>query len=90
TGVGNEIQLTDGIRLLNNTQTIYACKFKGKRFDTGDRLGYVKSIVDFALENETLREDVLEYLREILEADETLKQGKIDIITGSSDEKIIT
>ncbi|HBN04950.1 MAG TPA: UTP--glucose-1-phosphate uridylyltransferase, partial [Bacteroidales bacterium] len=67
-----------------------ACKFKGKRFDTGDRLGYVKSIVDFALENETLREDVLEYLREILEADETLKQGKIDIITGSSDEKIIT
>ncbi|NLN44411.1 MAG: UTP--glucose-1-phosphate uridylyltransferase GalU [Methanosarcina sp.] len=90
TGVGNEIQLTDGIRLLNNTQTIYACKFKGKRFDTGDRLGYVKSIVDFALENETLREDILEYLREILQADESLKQEKIDIITGSSDEKIIT
>jgi UTP--glucose-1-phosphate uridylyltransferase len=66
TGVGSEIQLTDGIRLLNKSQMIYACRFKGKRFDTGDRLGYVKSIVDFALQNENLREDVLEHLREIL------------------------
>ena len=45
---------------------IYACRFKGKRFDTGDRLGYVKAIVDFALKNENLREDVFEYLREIV------------------------
>ena len=66
TGVGSEIQLTDGIRLLNKSQMIYACRFKGKRFDTGDRLGYVKSIVDFALQNENLRDDVLEYLRAIL------------------------
>ncbi len=65
-GVGNEIQLTDGIRILNRSQTIYACRFKGKRFDTGNRLGYVKSVIDFALENENLREDVLEYLRKIL------------------------
>ncbi|WP_440946649.1 UTP--glucose-1-phosphate uridylyltransferase GalU [Methanosarcina sp. T3] len=66
TGVGSEIQLTDGIRLLNRSQMIYACRFKGKRFDTGDRLGYVKSIIDFALLNESLRDDVLEYLQEIL------------------------
>ncbi|MCQ1535109.1 UTP--glucose-1-phosphate uridylyltransferase GalU [Methanosarcina sp. KYL-1] len=65
-GVGNEIQLTDGIRVLNQSQTIYACKFRGKRFDTGDRLGYVKAILDFALENDTLRDDVLEYLGEVL------------------------
>ena len=45
---------------------IYACRFKGKRFDTGDRLGYVKSIVDFALQNEKPQDDVLEYLRKIL------------------------
>ena len=51
---------------------IYACRFKGKRFDTGDRLGYVKSIVDFALKNENLREDVLEYLGEILAAEKDL------------------
>ena len=53
---------------------IYACRFKGKRFDTGDRLGYVKSIVDFALKNENLREDVLEYLGEILAAEKDLAE----------------
>jgi UTP--glucose-1-phosphate uridylyltransferase len=69
TGVGSEIQLTDGIRLLNKSQMIYACKFKGKRYDTGDRLGYVKAIVDFALKNENLKEDIIEYLKEILTAE---------------------
>lgn len=68
-GVGSEIQLTDGIRLLNKSQMIYACKFKGKRYDTGDRLGYVKAIVDFALKNENLKEDVIEYMRETLTAE---------------------
>ena len=66
TGFGSEIQLTDGIRLLSKSQMVYACKFKGKRFDTGDRLGYVKAIVDFALKNESLKEDIIEYLGEIL------------------------
>ncbi|AKB44471.1 MULTISPECIES: UTP--glucose-1-phosphate uridylyltransferase GalU [Methanosarcina] len=90
TGVGNEIQLTDGIRVLNRSQIIYACRFKGKRFDTGDRLGYVKSIVDFALQNENLREDILEYLREILEAEKIPEQGKADIMEEPSVDKITT
>lgn len=77
TGVGSEIQLTDGIRLLNRSQMIYACRFKGKRFDTGDRLGYVKCILDFALEYENLREDVLEYLREILAVNKTPAEKNI-------------
>ncbi len=64
-GVGNEVQLTDGIRLLNKSQTIYAYEFKGTRYDTGDRLGYVKAIVDFALRNDSLRDDVLEYLKTV-------------------------
>jgi len=75
-GVGSEIQLTDGIRLLNRSQMIYACKFKGKRFDTGDRLGYVKSIVDFALKNESLRDDVFEYLQEILAVEKVPAEKK--------------
>lgn len=70
-GVGSEIQLTDGIRLLNKSQMIYACKFKGKRYDTGDRLGYVKAIVDFALKNENLKEDVIEFMRETLAGEKT-------------------
>jgi UTP--glucose-1-phosphate uridylyltransferase len=48
---------------------IYACRFKGKRFDTGDRLGYVKAIVDFSLKNESLREDVFEYLKKLVTAE---------------------
>jgi len=66
TGFESEIQLTDGIRLLNKSQNIYACKFKGTRFDTGDRLGYIKAIVNFALKNENLKENIIEYLKEIL------------------------
>jgi UTP--glucose-1-phosphate uridylyltransferase len=65
TGVGNEIQLTDGINILNKSQTIYACKLKIKRFDTGDKLGYMKAIIDFALKNENLRGDLLEYFQKI-------------------------
>jgi UTP--glucose-1-phosphate uridylyltransferase len=89
-GVGNEIQLTDGIRILNRSQTIYACRFKGKRFDTGDRLGYVKSIIDFALENQNLKEDVLEYIREIIETEKVPEQEKTDMIQKLSVDKIIS
>ena len=66
TGVGSEIQLTDGIKLLSKSQMIYACRFKGKRYDTGDKLGYVKAIIDFALKNDSLKDDVLEYLNALV------------------------
>ncbi len=66
TGVGSEIQLTDGIKLLSKSQMIYACRFKGKRFDTGDKLGYIKAIIDFALKNDSLKDDVLEYLNSLV------------------------
>jgi len=66
TGVGSEIQLTDGIKLLSKSQMIYACRFKGKRFDTGDKLGYIKAIIDFALKNDSLKDDVLEYLNTLV------------------------
>ena len=61
-GVGNEIQLTDGIRLLNEEQKVYACKFTGKRYDTGDKVEYVKAIIDFALNKEDMREQIKEHI----------------------------
>ncbi|KKH94293.1 UTP--glucose-1-phosphate uridylyltransferase [Methanosarcina sp. 1.H.T.1A.1] len=70
-GVGNEIQLTDGIRVLSKTQKVYAYEFKGKRFDTGDKLGYIKATIDFALENKDLKDDVLEYLGKVLSSEDT-------------------
>jgi UTP--glucose-1-phosphate uridylyltransferase len=72
TGIGNEIQLTDGIRILNKMQKVYAYEFKGKRFDTGDKLGYIKATIDFALENKELRDDVLEYLVKVISSEDAL------------------
>jgi UTP--glucose-1-phosphate uridylyltransferase len=65
-GVGNEIQLTDAIALLKDMQKIYAYKFHGKRYDTGDKAGYVQAIIDFALENGEIRENILDYLKKIV------------------------
>ena len=65
TGVGDEIQLTDGIRLLKEEQQIYAYKFTGKRYDTGDKVEYVKAIIDFALANENMKEQIKEHITDI-------------------------
>lgn len=63
-GVGNEIQLTDGIRALLKNYPVYACIFKGKRYDTGDKLGYIETIVDFALRDDQMKNELLSYLME--------------------------
>lgn len=65
-GVGGEIQLTDAIRLLNGRQNIYAYEFSGRRYDTGDRMGYLEAIIDVALEQDDLREELLEYMRGVV------------------------
>jgi UTP--glucose-1-phosphate uridylyltransferase len=63
-GKGNEIQLTDAIRNLieKEKKDVYAYKFKGKRYDAGDKFGYVKAIIDSALERENLKEEIMRYL----------------------------
>jgi UTP--glucose-1-phosphate uridylyltransferase len=61
-GVGDEIQLTDGIRILLRSQEIYAHAFQGQRYDTGDKAGYIKVIIDFALENPETCGEVAEHL----------------------------
>jgi len=58
-----EIQLTDALKLLLGSQKIYAKKIKGKRYDVGDKLSYVKTIIDFSLEREDLKNGVRNYLR---------------------------
>jgi UTP--glucose-1-phosphate uridylyltransferase len=64
-GKGREIQLTDAIRMLIKKagKNVYACKVKGKRYDAGDKLGYIKAIIDFALERDDLKADVRAYLK---------------------------
>lgn len=65
-GVGGEIQLTDALRLLSRRRPIHALEFEGQRYDVGDKLGYLKATVDFALDREDLGPDFESYLREVI------------------------
>lgn len=62
-GSGGEIQLTDAINTLNDTQRVLAYQFDGIRYDVGDKFGFVKATLDFALNREDLKEDVKNYLQ---------------------------
>lgn len=66
TGAGGEIQLTDAIFRLLDDEAIYAYTFEGKRYDTGEKMGYLKTIIDFALERPDLGDQVRAYLEEKL------------------------
>ncbi len=46
-----------------NSDCAYAYKFEGTRYDAGDKLGYIKAIIDFGLENESLKDALIEYLK---------------------------
>ncbi|URT73356.1 UTP--glucose-1-phosphate uridylyltransferase GalU [Cytobacillus firmus] len=65
-GVGNEIQLTDAISALLKYEPVYAHVFNGKSYDIGDKLGYLKTIIEFALQREDLEKEVLYFLRGIV------------------------
>ena len=63
-GAGGELQLTDGLRgLLSAGENIYGYTFEGKRHDAGDKLGFLKATVEFALKRPDLGPDFAEYLR---------------------------
>lgn len=66
-GRGDELQLTDAINELNKHQAVFAYKFEGSRYDIGDKLGFIKATIDFALSREDIRESVLAYLQEVTE-----------------------
>ncbi len=61
-GAGGEIQLTDAIQMLHELQNVYAYDFEGKRYDVGEKLGFVKTNIEFALKNEEIKEELYEYL----------------------------
>ncbi|MCM3585202.1 UTP--glucose-1-phosphate uridylyltransferase GalU [Mesobacillus maritimus] len=62
TGAGGEIQLTDAIQRLNQSQRVFAYDFAGQRYDVGEKLGFIKTTIEFALQHEELRDDVLKVL----------------------------
>lgn len=68
-GKGGEIQLTDALRVMARNGSVYAYNFTGKRYDTGNKLGYLKATVEFALRRPDLGPQFREYLKKLL-ADE--------------------
>jgi UTP--glucose-1-phosphate uridylyltransferase len=62
-GAGNEIQLTDGLRMLAQEQGLWAYIFEGISYDAGDKLGFLKATVELALQNEELGSDFRAYLK---------------------------
>jgi UTP--glucose-1-phosphate uridylyltransferase len=64
-GAGGELQLTDGLRTLLQQEKIYGYCFEGKRHDTGDKLGFLKATVEFALKREDLGGDLKKWLQDL-------------------------
>ncbi|CAM2778512.1 UTP--glucose-1-phosphate uridylyltransferase GalU [Hathewaya histolytica] len=64
-GKNNEIQLTDALKELMGKESMYAYSFEGKRYDVGDKLGFLEATVEYALKNENLQDGFMKYLQSI-------------------------
>jgi UTP--glucose-1-phosphate uridylyltransferase len=72
-GAGGEVQLTDAIAKLNQLEAVYGYHFEGVRYDVGEKLGFIKTTIEFALQREDLKEELLKYMNNIVN-----KQGGTD------------
>ena len=77
-GAGGEIQLTDAIQKLNKIQRVFAYDFEGRRYDVGEKIGFVKTTIEFALLHEDLHDEVVEFMKQLLEEDKkNLSRSKV-------------
>lgn len=65
-GKGGEIQLTDALKVMAHSENVYAYNFKGKRYDTGDKIGFLKATVEYALRRNDLGDAFKKYLAEVV------------------------
>ncbi len=65
-GKNNEIQLTDALKTLCERQAMYAYEFEGKRYDVGEKFGFLQATFEFALKNDELKEPFLNYLKDLI------------------------
>ncbi len=77
-GKGGEIQLTDALKTLSKQEAIYAYDFEGRRYDVGDKLGFLEATIDFALKKENLRDDLLSYMKDIVDKENFASKIKVD------------
>lgn len=64
-GKGDEIQLTDALKELSKKEAMYAYDFEGRRYDVGDKLGFLEATVDFALKRDELKDGFIDYLKDV-------------------------
>ncbi|HDG5753293.1 TPA: UTP--glucose-1-phosphate uridylyltransferase GalU [Staphylococcus aureus] len=62
-GAGNEIQLTDAIERMNNDNQVYVYDFEGERYDVGEKLGFVKTTIEYALKDDSMREELTRFIK---------------------------
>ncbi|MYL53978.1 UTP--glucose-1-phosphate uridylyltransferase GalU [Pontibacillus yanchengensis] len=67
-GAGNEVQLTDAIQKLNEFENVFAYEFAGRRYDVGEKLGFIKTSIELALEQDELRDDLITFIDELVES----------------------
>ncbi|MCX8060284.1 MAG: UTP--glucose-1-phosphate uridylyltransferase GalU [Aquificaceae bacterium] len=65
-GKGGEIQLTDAVKLLLEEEAVYAIKINSRVYDTGTPMGYLQTMIEFALQREDLREGLIRYMRSLM------------------------
>lgn len=65
-GKGNEIQLTDGLKNLLDSEDVYGYCFEGNRYDVGQKIGFLKATVEFALKHEELKDEFRRYLQDLM------------------------
>ena len=81
-GKGGEIQLTDALLELMGQEAMYAYDFEGRRYDVGDKLGFLEATVEYALRRPELREGFVEYLNNLSEKESLFrKEVEKDIVT---------
>ena len=64
-GSGGEIQLTDAIERLNKEDKVYAYDFEGQRYDVGEKIGFVKTTIEYALKDQEMRDEIIRYLQSL-------------------------
>jgi len=88
-GRGGEIQLTDAILELSKLQDVYAYNFQGKRYDVGDKFGFVRATIEFALRHEEIGNSLMDYLVDMISRYEQEGQELRLITTKSTEEAIV-
>jgi len=76
-GKGGEIQLTDALKTLSKSEAIFAYNFEGRRYDVGDKLGFLEATIDFALKRPDLRDNLIDFMKNTIETNNSLEEVAI-------------